>query len=371
MRAASRIATPLRPRRLAASGLRSSASCPRPCISASSPLCGPGRHRAGLSRRLAYAGRIIMDTPRDCPCNAAVASLLSTAVCLMPSCTSPSTQMSTSTEKLVLPDYLRPPVVETVLGVQFDKITGINNPLLACFWKSLPESSWPRANDAPPLMDLREEAPPPPPLGIGQLVRVEEPAPRRLQICHDDGTRMIQVQNTRLHVNWIKKKGQQYPRYSVVRDLLIETTETFCRFLGEQKLPRPVPNQWEVTYVNHIPRGTVWEDAGAIPFFKPLNPQPTSNPLISLESFGGQWHYSLPDRRGRLHVEWLHATPHNSDSSVGEVIQLTMTARGPASSKSTGFESIFSDLDYGHDILVHAFADLVSDAANSYWGLNQ
>ena len=55
MRAAPRVADPLRPRRLtgllkgpfAACGLRSSAMPTRGCISAPSPLCGPGRHPAG------------------------------------------------------------------------------------------------------------------------------------------------------------------------------------------------------------------------------------------------------------------------------------------------------------------------------------
>ena len=50
-----------------------------------------------------------------------------------------------------LPDYNDPPVVETVLGVQFDRLPGFKNAHLGAFWKTLNAAEWPVVQDAPPL----------------------------------------------------------------------------------------------------------------------------------------------------------------------------------------------------------------------------
>jgi hypothetical protein len=48
------------------------------------------------------------------------------------------------------PSYLRPPVVETILGVQFKPLRGLQNAHLGAFWKTLGDE-WPTVADAPPL----------------------------------------------------------------------------------------------------------------------------------------------------------------------------------------------------------------------------
>ena len=51
-----------------------------------------------------------------------------------------------------LPHYDKPPVIETVLGVQFDRLSALTNAHLGAFWKTLnPQQEWPNVEDAPLL----------------------------------------------------------------------------------------------------------------------------------------------------------------------------------------------------------------------------
>ena len=65
--------------------------------------------------------------------------------------------MQDTTAASPLPDYENPPVIETVLGVQFDRLAGFKNAHLGSFWKSLGDGgdatgeTWPTVTDVPPL----------------------------------------------------------------------------------------------------------------------------------------------------------------------------------------------------------------------------
>ena len=59
--------------------------------------------------------------------------------------------MPTSTQQPTLADYENPPVVESVLGVQFERLRGFKNAHLGAFWTTLDKKEWPVVADAPPL----------------------------------------------------------------------------------------------------------------------------------------------------------------------------------------------------------------------------
>jgi hypothetical protein len=65
--------------------------------------------------------------------------------------------MQESVEKDPLPDYENPPVVETILGVQFERLPGFRNAHLGAFWKTLNTEEWPEVSDAPPLQPESEQ----------------------------------------------------------------------------------------------------------------------------------------------------------------------------------------------------------------------
>jgi len=192
--------------------------------------------------------------------------------------------------------------------------------------------------------------------------------PTRLQIRNKDGNRMIQVQNGRLHFNWLGEGGDKYARYANVREEFAKTLELFVAFVASERLGELRPNQWEVTYLNHIHKATVWTTPGDWGFFKPLGPVPTINDLVEGESFAGEWHFVIPGQRGRLHVQWQHGK--TARAIPKETIVLTLTARGPVPEGGNGTEAVLKGVDLGHDTIVRAFRSLMTDDANRYWELN-
>ena len=109
---------------------------------------------------------------------------------------------------------------------------------------------------------------------------------------------MIQIQNGRLHFNWLGTEAGTYPRYETVRDGFAMAFQAFQKFVGQEKVGELRPNQWEITYVNHLSRGSVWNAPSDWGFFRPLAPIPTIPDVVIGESFAGEWHSSFPDNAG-------------------------------------------------------------------------
>lgn len=272
------------------------------------------------------------------------------------------------TEKGPLPDYERPPVVETILGVQFDRLPGFKNAHLGGFWKTLDTEEWPTVSDAPPLEPEFERFNESARWAkiSAQLTLTQDPF-TRLQIKNKDGDRMIQIQNGRLHFNWLGQAGGNYPRYEKVREGFVRALGQFTAFVAQEKLGDFRPNQWEVTYLNHILKGTVWNTPRDWGFLRPLGAVPTVDGLVQGESFAGGWHFVIPDRRGRLHVQWQHGLRPEPEGQ--EVIVLTLTARGPLGETEDKLQAVLDGLDLGRETIVRSFKEFMTGAANKYWGL--
>lgn len=263
-----------------------------------------------------------------------------------------------------LPSFDRPPVVETVLGVQFQPLRGFHNGHLGAFWKKLgPE--WPIVTDAPTLEPVYER--------FGEndawgslrpgLKLTSDPA-ARLQIRNAARDAMIQLQNGRFHYNWLGAGQHEYTRYKNIRPKFDEKLDVLRAFLREEALGELLPDQWEITYVNHMPKGTVWNTPADWPRLLVGLPGTWSDPrAVRLESFGGEWHFEIEPRRGRLHVHLSHVRVPAPDH--GEQLRLTLTARGPA----TNIESMREGLHLGRRAIVLTFKDITSPEAHAYWGL--
>ena len=270
-------------------------------------------------------------------------------------------------DKGLMPDYDCPPVVETILGVQFDRLPGFGNAHLGAFWKTLDNDEWPIVVDAPPLAPQYERFTDAARWAKGvQLQLTQDPA-CRLQIKNNDGDRMIQLQNTRLHFNWLGEAGGGYPRYKKVREGFVRTLDRFVEFVAAEKLGNFRPNQWEVIYLNHIPKGSVWKTPDEWDFFLPLRSVPNIESVVHGESFSGEWHFVIPDQRGRLHVRWQHGSKLESEQQ--EMIVLTFTARGSITTGENASNEIINGLNLGRKTIVCSFKNFMSKEANRHWGL--
>ncbi|MGH7135894.1 MAG: hypothetical protein ACREHD_09150, partial [Pirellulales bacterium] len=173
------------------------------------------------------------------------------------------------------------------------------------------------------------------------------------------------LQNGRFSLNWLSESGQSYPSYEKVRPEFERLAADLASFLSRFELGELRPNQWEVTYLNHIPAGTVWKTnpEWAHPFQCLIAPPGTPGGTKP-ESFGGEWHYEIEPQRGRLHVQLKSAWRKKPQPQ--EILFLMLTARGALPSGG-GEREVMAGLDLGHETIVRAFADLTSDGAHRFW----
>lgn len=262
------------------------------------------------------------------------------------------------------PTYSNPPCIERVLGVQFDPIPQLTAGLIGKYWSTMDQSVWPISRDADYLQPQIEEFGESIPNLNALRFHFSQRVNIRVQFQSEQNDRLIQIQNDRFHFNWkLVKTDKKYPPYESLRKEFVIQWDSFLKFLDLHKIEPPKLNQWEVTYLNHIPQGTVWDSPQDWGFFRSLNPLPPEEDLLHLESFGGEWHFVIPENRGRLHVKWSHT--YSSDKK--QLIVLNLTARGAVSSTDT--VDLIDGLDLGRQQIVDSFQRLMSPSANQDWGL--
>ena len=254
-------------------------------------------------------------------------------------------------------DFKNPPIVEAVLGMQFERLP-LNIAHVGWLWARYLQSEFPHVLSAPPLQDVVENFSDErtwiqPQI---QLTRGVEAGRLRHQFHTDDEERMVQVQDSRLIYNWRKRQGS-YPSYDKLEPEFFRHLASFEDVLASAKVPRLAPNQWEVVYVNYIPRGELWNSVSDWPtifpgFYIPAN--------AKLDSFSGAWSTIIGANEGKLHVELKHARVEGNGQ---EVIRFQLTARGPVAETA----KLPERFEVGHRSIVTAFTEMTSDFAQEYW----
>ena len=270
------------------------------------------------------------------------------------------------TERPDLPDFGAPPVTEVVLGVQFKTEKPLRVPHLGLFWQTI-RDDFPEFSEQPPLAPqievLDEGMPQADQPGHIRIGMGSPPAPR-CWFLDDSGNSLIQVQTDWFLHNWRKVTGdEEYPRFEGIRDQFIERWRAFTAFVGDQGLGKTSVAQADVTYVNHIPRGSCWNDADDMPrvlsVLKVVDDMSLWGPMESVELAIRR---RLPDNRGRLHVTAAPAL-HAKDSSV--VIRMVLTARGPIGDDSE--KAIVDWMQMGRSEIVKSFTALTTSEAHKVW----
>lgn len=264
-----------------------------------------------------------------------------------------------------LPKFENPPVVETVLGVQFSTEEHLSGAHLGAFWNRL-KGDWPVVQEMPPIAEQFETFTDQKRLFAQFHLGLAGTPGIRLQLRNAADDAMIQVQRTRFHYNWRGYGGATYPRYERVREQFADGYRKFIEFLNEEGITLR-PNQWEVTYLNHLPKGSVWSHPGDWPvLFKGALPGARVEiEGYPLERFEGGWHFVLPEQSGRLHVQ---LNPAKEKGTGGrDLLVLNLTARGPIPEEASTSD-ILSGLDKGRLAIVRAFKDMTSDEAHQTWG---
>ncbi len=149
--------------------------------------------------------------------------------------------MSPALEKLE-----RPPIVEAICGIHFERHPAIDSVLMGAYWHTSRRARFPVHKLKPPLIDEP-----------GPFMFVNDDANRsRVWLCNATETRTIQIQDDRFYLNWRLGEGV-YPRFSEqqsgLRDETLAEFEHLCAWLSEGGLPRPRARKVELTKLDHFP----------------------------------------------------------------------------------------------------------------------
>ncbi len=264
---------------------------------------------------------------------------------------------------LDLPDFTNPPVAETALSAQFERLSSMQTAHLGLYWSEIRER-FPRTEEhgeLPSLIELPADQPQPP-VGI-QFQALEAPPTPRLWFVDEAGTALIQVQRDRFIKNWRKTgEGDEYPRYERVREGFDRDFAGFAEFASRNELGAIRVNQCEVTYVNHIVAGAGWETHADVDKVFRFWQQPVSAFPGKAQDLIFRARFPIMGDNGvlvgRLHVSLqpAHRIPDGVPMFVFE-----LTARGQIGETTDFF-------DLGREWIVRSFAELTTPSMHQVWG---
>lgn len=258
--------------------------------------------------------------------------------------------------KIVCPSFQIPPVVETVLSIQFDELRQFRSTHFGMY-HALIKDRYPIVEDSPRLEPVIESFPRVPRMPALRLTPNEGGPDRVWFRKSDNGSTMLQLQPDRFAFNWCQEQGQEYPRYQINRPTLFNEFEKFSKFAESNELGEVNPNLCEVTYVNHIyPKNSESVTECFASVFSGLDwkssddwlPQPPE--IVTFNRV-----FIIDEDQGRLYVEAGIA----NDKTIGDFILLKITARVAHHKGNDLIES----LDLAHLWVVKSFVSLTDEQA--------
>lgn len=250
-----------------------------------------------------------------------------------------------TTTRPSLPEYAHPPLVAATLGVYYgDGPEEISPEVLAEFQQRLGPEWIGRWKDMTTEIENVEKD-----FGFDHW------AEQLTNILQD---RVIRVSNDILSFTWLGTADARYPRYENVRDGFVAAWDVWS------SLPQLAGNSaysWAVSYLNRIPQGNVWQTPADWKFFQ-LHPQFDAL-LTRVEK--ATWELRLPELDESLLVSWMYETPN--DHGDLPTVWIKLQASGDAVTSS----GLLNGMDAGRAAIVKTFSDLMSPAANAYWGLRR
>jgi uncharacterized protein (TIGR04255 family) len=262
-----------------------------------------------------------------------------------------------------LPDYSNPPVNEVVFGIQFQNIDRLQSPHIGLFWEKLGRDKFPRWEEMPPINHIVEAFNGPKKSAI-KIETYDKPPLPRLLFINSNENHLVQVQQDRFLQNWRKlKPDDTYPRFRTLYPEFKKSWEFFNSYLNDMKLPKPIPDQYELTYVNQITQGEGWKSISDIEkIFRDFRCDVKGRFLPEPETITWRKIYRLPNQMGRLHTSLKTASTKEGKN----VMLFELTARG------FGTVPIDDWFEMGREWIVRGFTDLTTESIQkALWHLKQ
>lgn len=251
-----------------------------------------------------------------------------------------------------LPDFDNPPVIETVLGVQFTPLQSFSIPHYGIYWDKIRER-YKQCQVHPPIA-----------ISINEMMNLAPSQNFRCWFVDESQNNLIQVQQDRFILNWRKVHGDEaYPHYEQIRPQFEQEWIRFCEVLAAEGIAHPEVNQCEVTYVNHIDFDDELKSCADLSrLTASLSGASSGDFLPKVDKVVLNNSYVMHEKKGRLRIS-MQPVLRGRDGI--ETLQLDVSATGrPASSKTT---DILDWLDLGREWVVKGFTDFTTPEMHTKW----
>jgi uncharacterized protein (TIGR04255 family) len=261
-----------------------------------------------------------------------------------------------------LPSYKKPPLNEVVCGVQFVPFPGFRSTHFGRFADRL-QARYPKTEDREPLADVYEGEQGP--QVKDELITLQMPPLRRVFYVDPTGNYLLQLQPSRFLSNWRKQKDSDaYPRFTAAFDRFKEGWRDLLEFAKAEGIGQPQVNQYELSYINHIPESSVPFPEGMqhyLRFFSWANIR-SSQVLRAPRSGTFRFQFALSGHQGTLHVTVNHGKRMTDQKGI---LLVDLTARGPARFDWSDIDEWFAT---AHATIVNGFTDMTTPEAHEIWG---
>ena len=166
----------------------------------------------------------------------------------------------------------------------------------------------------------------------------------------------FQVQRNCFLHNWRKRRREDvYPGYDTVVGNFEKYLSDFKEFLSEEKLGKIIPNQYEITYIDHIFENDGWETINSVDKIFP-NLVPFKDRIIlsaDIREINWQTVFGLPDDYGQLQLSIRNAR-RKSDNR--HLLRIEFSARS-----NEPHEPMRDWFDFAHEVIIELFSNLISE----------
>jgi uncharacterized protein (TIGR04255 family) len=266
-----------------------------------------------------------------------------------------------------LADFTNPPVVEVVLSIQFEPISGLISTDLGDV-RTLYREAFPRVEEHEPLTPAFEVFGTRPAL---PEIRFEALSPQhllpRLWFVAEDGSQLIQFQRDRLIHNWRKPRetNQAYPRYENIKPRFLDEIALLQQFMDRAGHGALQINQVEITYINHIQPPDLADAPSSAPevvfnFWQAISMPRIEDVAFTIRSV-------IEDEGKKVGRVSVQCKPVITMADGRQVMRLELTARGKPRDSSRMAAGAF--LDLGRDAIVTTFKAITTPKMHEIWGL--
>jgi uncharacterized protein (TIGR04255 family) len=267
--------------------------------------------------------------------------------------------------KSPLPKFRRPPLIEVVHGVQFDRLQmTVIHPGL--FYAQI-RDEFPKSRTVPALPPLALTQP------SAQSIQFADPGEvPRAWFLDENEINLVQLQADRLLLNWRQEPSKaEYPHFEEMHAKFGKIYQEFQQFVSSEGLGTLRPRMCEMIYINHIAMtGSDGKPWPAHEWFVPW--QENYGPGWATPSDAVNWVAQYPIRRddgslmGRLTATLSNVVrPPSSDRAL----LFDLTVQGTP--RSEDFAGVTEFHHIAHRAIVTYFAAVTTGKAHDEWGIIQ